>query len=103
MLETPATVTLPLHTDAQGVVRVSGTRVTLDVILARYLLGESPETIHAGFPVVPLADLYAVIGYYLANRPTVDAYLAEGAVDRRHADIEATYPQPTKADLLARR
>ena len=36
---------VPLAADADGVVRVAGTRVTLDTLVAAYLEGASAETI----------------------------------------------------------
>ena len=36
---------LPLTTDAHGVIRVAGTRITLDTILSIYKTGATPEEI----------------------------------------------------------
>lgn len=69
-------VPVPLATDDSGVVRVSGTRVTLDTIVIAYQQGEPPEIIADQYPTVPLADIYAVINYYLRHRREVDRYLA---------------------------
>ena len=69
----------PLHMDETGTVRVSGTRVTLDTIIVSYQVGEWPERIAAGFPSVPLADIYAVIAWYLQHQEEVDAYLKKRA------------------------
>lgn len=101
----PDHVTLPMMTDANGVIRISGSRVTLDTIIARYKQGDTPEEIHEGFDVVPLSDVYAVIGYYLSHRETVDDYLEanEKEGERIRAEIEARQGKPpTKAELLAR-
>ncbi len=70
---------LPLNADPQGVVRVSGTRVTLDTLVGFYRQGYSAEQLHASFPTVPLADVHAVVAYYLRHREAVEAYLAEWA------------------------
>ncbi len=79
-----STDTLPLETDADGVVRVSHTRVTLDTIVQAFTEGATAEEIAQQYPVVPLADIYSVIGYYLRRRGDVDTYLQE----RRHqADL----------------
>ena len=56
MIDLPEMVALPLKTDEHGVIRVSGTRVTLDTVIAFYHQGESPEAIHAGFDVLPLYE-----------------------------------------------
>jgi uncharacterized protein (DUF433 family) len=64
MIALPETVTLPLKINEHGAICVSGTRVTLDTVIARYHQGDNPEAIHEGFDVLPLNDIYAVIAYY---------------------------------------
>jgi uncharacterized protein (DUF433 family) len=66
---------IPLHTDADGVVRVGNTRVTLDTIVATFSEGATAEEIVQKYPTVKLADVYVVIGYYLNHRAEVEAYL----------------------------
>lgn len=104
MIALPETMILPLKMDDQGAIRVSGTRVTLDTLIAFYRQGEMPEDLHAGFPTVPLADIYAVIAYYLAHQAELDAYLAQRAAEATHTreTWEMRHPAPTRADLLAR-
>jgi uncharacterized protein (DUF433 family) len=105
MIATPPTLSIPLHTDEGGAIRVSDTRVTLDVIIARYQQGLTPEDIHESFPTVSVTDIYAVISYYLANQLEVDAYLARRDADgeRLRQEIEAKYPpRVTRAQLVAR-
>jgi uncharacterized protein (DUF433 family) len=99
-------VTVPLHNDAHGTVRVGGTRVTLQTLVASFLDGATPEQIIQDFDTLKLADVYAVIAYYLTNRPAVDAYLddqrKEGEEIRRK--MEAIFDQAgLKERLLARR
>ena len=65
----------PLALDAHGVLRVSGTRVSLDVVLRAFRDGATPEEIVLQFDTLPLADVYAVIGHYLRHRPAFDEYL----------------------------
>lgn len=67
--------TLPLKMDKDGVIRVSKTRVTLDTIVAAFLEGLTAEEIAVQYPVVSLADVYSVVGYYLYNKKKVDTYL----------------------------
>jgi len=69
------TATIPLRTDKDGVIRVSKTRVTLDTIVAAFIEGLTAEEIAVQYPVVSLADVYSVIGYYLHQKKRVDAYL----------------------------
>lgn len=99
MIDLPESVTLPMKMDEHGAIRVSGTRVTLDTLIARYQQNESPETIHEGFPTVPLTDIYAVIAYYLAHQDEVDAYLKQRdeEADRIRQEVEASYTPEQKA------
>lgn len=87
-------IIVPIRTDQHGIIRIANTRVTLDVVVARYQQGETPEQINQGFPTLKLADIYAVISYYLNNKDEVDAYLRqqdeEAAQTRR--EIEAKRP-----------
>lgn len=68
---------VPLETDAAGVARVGGTRVTLDTIVDAFLHGETAEEIAQQYPSVRLADVYAVIAFYLRRRTEVESYLHE--------------------------
>jgi len=67
--------TIPLKMDKDGVIRVSKTRVTLDTIVAAFLDGATAEEISVQYPVVPVADVYSVIGYYLHQKKKLDTYL----------------------------
>jgi uncharacterized protein (DUF433 family) len=103
-MQLPDTITLPLQRDEHGTIRVSNTRVTLDVIIARHQQGLSPEAIHEGFSSVPLTDIYAVLAYYVANREEVDVYLQQrdAEAERIRAEWETRNPPPTRAELLNR-
>src|SRR5438876_11546316 len=68
---------VPLKADQDGVLRVGGTRVTLDTVICAFEQGVSPEKIVDSYDVLRLEDVYSVIGYYLRHRPELDAYLAE--------------------------
>lgn len=87
MIANSPTITVPLQTDQDGVIRISGSRVTLDTIINYYLQGETPEDLHEGFSTISLTDIYAVIAYYLSHRVEVDAYLT------RQREIEARIRQ----------
>ena len=66
---------VPLMTDKDGVVCVGGTRVTLDTVVAAFNEGATAEEIVHQYPSLQLADVYAVISYYLRNRSDVETYL----------------------------
>lgn len=100
------TQTPPLKIDADGVVRVRGTRITLDSVVTAFRDGASAEEIVQQFPTLALADVYAVIAYYLSHQTDVDAYLdsrrARSALIR--AENEARVETKDIRDrLLARR
>jgi uncharacterized protein (DUF433 family) len=97
---------LPIAEDSDGVVRVGGTRITLDTVVGAFNDGASAEDIVSMYPSLDLADVYAVIAYYLRRRAEVDAYLRrreqEGATVR--AGNEARFdPHGVRERLLARR
>lgn len=105
MISNPPTMTVPLQTDKDGVIRVSGTRVTLDVVIARFQDGATPDDIHESFDVLPINDIYAVIAYYLAHRNELDAYIQrrEEEGERLRQEWEAKYPPTiTRAELERR-
>lgn len=97
---------VPLHVDKSGVTRVIGSRVTLDTIVAYFEQGESPEDIVDGFPSLQLADVYAIVSYYLKNKSAVRAYLRERekkAKAIRKKVQPHSNPREMKKHLLARR
>ncbi len=97
---------VPLEVDANDVVRVGGTRVTLDTIVAAFNEGVTAEEIVCQYPSLHLADVYAVIGYYLRRRPDVEAYLRQRqqrADDIRKQNESRFDPHGVRDRLLARR
>jgi uncharacterized protein (DUF433 family) len=77
MIPNSATLTIPLSRDEHGAIRVGQTRVLLELVIHAYFLGETPEGIVDSYPSLNTADVYAVLGYYLANRDEVDAYVRQ--------------------------
>jgi uncharacterized protein (DUF433 family) len=75
MIPNPPTMTIPLRTDEHGAIRVGNTRVLLELVIHAYYIGETPEGIVDSYPSLTTADVYSVIGYYLANRDEIDAYV----------------------------
>lgn len=92
MTHLETTQTIPLTVIPDGTIRISGTRVNLEVVIHRYQLGATAEQIAHSFPTLLLADIHAVISYYLNHQPEVEAYLqrqAEAGVEIRR-QIEAS-------------
>src|SRR5260370_42151573 len=100
MISTPPIIDLPLRADEYGTIRVGGTRVALESVIVDFHRGITPGEIVHDFPVLKLADIYHVIGYYLENRAEVDTYIqqqqAEGERIRREWEAEHP-PTLTKA------
>ena len=71
---------IPIAPDGMGVLRVAGSRVPLDAVVDLFDAGASPEEIVERLDTLKLADVYAVITYYLRHRDEVSAHLA--GVDR---------------------
>lgn len=67
----------PLKTNADGVVRVGNTRVTLDTVIAVFKQGTTAEEIVYRYPSLRLADVYATIGFYLNHHQEVETYLQQ--------------------------
>jgi len=65
----------PLAEDADGVIRVGKTRVTLETIIGAFKDGASAEEIACHYPSVLLADIYAAITYYLRHQDEMEGYL----------------------------
>lgn len=97
---------VPLVRDLAGRLMVPGTRISLDILVAAFKRGESPEGIHDDYEAVSLADVYAILSYYLRHRQEVEAYLAEqaseGAQIRARIEHEHPMPEGLRAKLLAR-
>ena len=65
----------PPLSENNGVVLVGGTRVTLSSVLIAYKSGSTAEDIKRKFPSLALADIHAVIAYYLRHQEDVETYL----------------------------
>ncbi|MGA9348711.1 MAG: DUF433 domain-containing protein [Anaerolineae bacterium] len=100
------TETIPLQMDADGVVRVGNTRVTLDTIVMAFTEGATAEEIAQQYPSVSLADVYYTIGYYLQRQAEVEAYLnrRRRQAERVRRQNESHFdPAGIRERLLARR
>jgi uncharacterized protein (DUF433 family) len=109
--ETPAG-SLPLHADRPplrvdegGAVRVGDSRISLDLVVEQYEKGMTPEDMVRAYDTLLLADVHAVIAYYLRRRDEVRAYLKGRQEEAKalRAKIEAQCPRIGREELLARR
>ena len=100
-----ATDPVALTTDADGVVRVGNTRVTLDTVVYAFREGATAEEIVQQYPTLQLADVYTVLGYYLKRQVEVDSYLQgreQQSSQVRQENEKRFDPLGVRARLLAR-
>ena len=96
----------PLVKDERGIVRVGGTRVTLETVVTAFKNGSTCEEIIYQYPALKLADVYAVVSYYLRNQVEVESYLEERqkkAEEIRETIESKSDPQDIRERLLKRR
>ena len=106
MPEPPNNDQVSLETGPDGVIRVSGTRVTLDTVWAAFNEGATAEEIVQQYPSLSLADAYQAIGYCLRNTALVARYLAkrtESGEEIRRSNESRWPPEGLRARLLERR
>jgi phage terminase Nu1 subunit (DNA packaging protein) len=77
---------------------VGPSRVRLESVVFLYNRGSSAEQIVGEFPTLELADVHAVIAYYLRHKADVDAYIQrrEAEADKLREQVEAL---PQNAEL----
>jgi uncharacterized protein (DUF433 family) len=68
-------VTEYVERNAQGTLRVAGTRVSLASVVHAYWNGDSPEELVQSFPSLSLEKVHGALAYYLAHRAAIDGEL----------------------------
>jgi uncharacterized protein (DUF433 family) len=68
---------VPLAQDADGTVRVTGSRVTLDTVVSAFKSGNTAEQIQDSFPSLTLSQIYGVIAWYIDHQDEAEEYLKE--------------------------
>lgn len=81
-----------------GRLRIDGTRITVNQIVVLYQQGSSAEDISDEYPHLTLAQIYAALAYYHANREEIDADL--GAKTKQAEDQAVARPAVEKQDRL---
>jgi len=97
--------TVPLTQNEDGTVRVIGSRITLDIIVSYFEQGDKAEDIHDGYPTLSLAQIKAVIAWYLSNKAEVQEYIDErdAQAERLRQEIESQPGRLSLSELLRRR
>jgi len=106
MAEALTTEQIPLVTGTDGVIRIRGTRVTLDSLVSAFIDGATAEEIAEQYPSASLADVYQVIGYYLRHSTALESYFAERQQqisETRRGNESRWPPDGIRNRLLARR
>lgn len=97
---------VPLKIDDRGGLRVGGTRVTFDSVIAAFRTGATAEAIVDRFPSLDLSDVYAVLAWYLHHREQADEYLREREIEaeqlRQQVELQSP-PNGLRERLLGRR
>ena len=78
-------------------IRVIGSRITLDTLVGFYRQGETVEDLTEAFPSLSLAQIKAVIGWYLTHQREADEYLEEGDAEEERL-IQRIESQPGYAE-----
>jgi uncharacterized protein (DUF433 family) len=106
MAEALTTETIPLVIGLDRVMRMRGTRVTLETVVAAFNEGATAEEIVQQYPSAALADIYQVIGYYLRHSTELASYLAQrqqDSLDTRRSNETNWPPDGIRGRLLGRR
>ena len=93
MSPAPVLASSLVRTDAGGVLRVCGSRVSLASIVTEFRNGATAESIAKNFPGLALPDVYELIAHYLRHRESLDRQLdAENAqLDQLVAPLKAEH------------
>jgi uncharacterized protein (DUF433 family) len=95
-------VAVPLYEDGQGGLRVTGTRVLLERIVHAFADGATPEGIVQSYDTLQLADVYAVLTWYLHHKAEVEEYLRKRAEEGEEIRRVIEAGQPDRTELRAR-
>jgi uncharacterized protein (DUF433 family) len=96
-MKTPEIDRGALARDADGVIRIAATRVSLESVISAYRSGATIEDLSEAFPDLSVQDIEAAVSFYLENRRQVEEYLA---ARRREAEevgarIREEFPEGT--------
>jgi len=77
-----------------GHLRIEGTRITVNQMVVLYKQGYGPEDIADQYPQLTLAQVYAALAYYHANREEIEADLMAEKLEAER--LEKEYQQATR-------
>jgi uncharacterized protein (DUF433 family) len=86
-----------------GVYWITGTRISLDSIIAAFNRGAAPETIRRSFPLLTLEEVYGAITFYLAHEKEIAEYLQRSDAELgAQADTGRQQLKASKPELYER-
>ena len=77
-------------------------RILLELVIHAFQDGATPEVIAQRYPSAALADIYAVIAYYLRHRADIEQYLTEREHQAQEVRKRIESHQGDLTDLRAR-
>ena len=99
-------ISVPLHEEETGAIRVGKSRVLLELLIHAFQAGATPEAIVQSYDTLELVDVYVVISHYLAHPGPIDDYLRRREVQAEaiRRKIEASRPpEPNLRQVLLAR
>ncbi len=95
---------VPLRLDETNTLRVTGSRITLDILIEHHKEGWAPERIVEALDTLQLGDVYSILGYYYRHQAELDEYLRQRneLADLTQREIEASQG-PFLAEMKERR
>ncbi len=84
-------LTAPLEVVSSKAIRIKGTRIGIEIVIQKYLDGETPREIQGHHPHLTLKQIYGTITYYLFHKAPIDAYIKAGI-----EWVEAAYEEQRK-------
>ncbi len=77
-----------------GLLRINGTRMTVNQVVVWYKQGYTPEEITDQYPHLTLAQIYTALAYYHANREEIEAELTAEKIEADQ--LEHAHQQPLR-------
>ncbi len=78
-----------------GLLRIDGTRMTVNQIVMWYKQGYSPEEIADQYPHLTLSQVYTALAYYHANKEEVEESLA--TEEKKSDQLEQAHKQMSRS------
>jgi len=97
--------TAPLNQDSEGSIRLTGSRVTFDTLVAAFKKGNTAAQIQDSFPSLSLAQIYGAIAWYLDHQAEAEDYLKEreAQAEAVRKDIESQPKQAAFRETMRQR